>query len=296
MSHLLVLGGGWVGSAVARAASGLSPVTVIDPPLDPVLAPRDAASAVALRELLRSTGAAAVVNACGRVGGTDDELEDANVAFPTWLCEVLEGSDLRLVHVGSASEYGDPGSDHPVAEDAPVRARGAYAETKAAGSAAVRAARAAGLDAVVARVFNLVGSPIPSASPVHSWIEELRHLGPAGGEVEVWWPATQRDFVAVDDAGRALVELAGSGERPEIVNVCSGVAVGFGDIVEALARRLDVPATVRSLERPGIAAVVGDPSLLVQLLGWRPVMSADRVAELVVDAPVPPGETGSATR
>ena len=66
------------------------------------------------------------------------------------------------------------------------------------------------------------------------------------------------------------------------MNVCSGTGLAFGDIVTALAQRMGVPASVRSLDRPGIGAVVGDPSLLERSIGWSPEMSLDRLAQVVV--------------
>src|SRR5690606_22133376 len=117
--------------------------------------------------LVTSTGASAVINACGLLGGEDGSLHDANVEFPTWVCDTLGDLPIRFVHIGSASEYGDPGSAAPVAEDAPLNPTGTYATSKAAGTAAVLAARDRGLDAVVARVFNIVGYPVPQVSPLH---------------------------------------------------------------------------------------------------------------------------------
>jgi NDP-hexose 4-ketoreductase len=281
MSHVMVLGKGWVGTAVAAVASGGGPVTSIDPPFEPALADRDADATAALRALVDSTGTTQVINACGRVAGTDDELADANVGFVDWLCEALTGTGVRLVHIGSASEYGDPGGPTSVGEDDPAHPAGPYAATKARGTEIVQDARAHGLDAVVARVFNIVGSPVPAMSPLHQWREDLLALGPDGGEVEVWWPATTRDFVAIEDVARALVELAAPGERPGLVNVCSGVGLAFGEIVEAMGRQLGIPVDVRSLERPGIAAVVGDPTRLRRVLGWSPEMTLDRLASIV---------------
>ncbi|CAN5703620.1 hypothetical protein BH10ACT3_BH10ACT3_16660 [soil metagenome] len=286
MSHLLVLGGGWVGTAVARAAEGRVGTTVVDPPLEPTLRDRDRAAAATLAELLVSTGTTAVINACGRVHGDDDEMLDANVAFPRWLCEVLAGSRTRLVHIGSASEYGDPGAATPVTEDTPLRPEGAYATSKAAGSAVVVEAADGGLETIVARVFNIVGAPIPAASPLHRWREELVALPPEGGDIEVWWPDTIRDFVALDDVARALIGLAlddpadAADVNGSVLNVCSGVGVSFGQIVAAMADQLGIAAQVRSLDRPGIPAVVGDPGRLRARLGWVPDMSASRLAEL----------------
>lgn len=278
MSHLLVLGEGWLGGAVIRAARSRTGVSSVDPPLDPVLAPRDAAARAGMRRLVTSSGATAIVNACGLANGEGAALQDANVEFPRWLCETIGDLGVPLVHIGSASEYGDPGSPAPVDEAAPARPAGAYATTKAAGTEVVLAARSSGLDATVARVFNVVGHPVPAASPLHQWISDLRALGPDGGDVAVWWPATVRDFVAIDDVAESLVDLALLGERPELVNVCSGTGLAYGDIVRALAARLGVEARVRSLDRPGIEAVVGDPSLLVRLTGTAPTMDLERLA------------------
>jgi nucleoside-diphosphate-sugar epimerase len=286
MSHVLVLGGGWVGSAVARVAATRGRVTVIDPPLDPQWRDRDDAATEVLRDTVRDGDVSAVINACGRVRGTDDELDDANHRFVRWLVEAMAPTGARLVHVGSASEYGDPGSATPVPETAPARPAGGYATTKALGTAVALDAAGGGQPVCVARVFNIVDHPVPAVSPLHEWLGALRELGPAGGEVEVWWPPTTRDFVMLEDVARALVELATSDiDPPPLVNICSGVGLRFGEIVEAMAASIGVPATVRSLDRPGIEAVVGDPTLLHRTLGWVPPMSAAALAARVTAVP-----------
>jgi nucleoside-diphosphate-sugar epimerase len=277
MSHVLVLGRGWVGAAVEAAARrhpDVAEVTAIDPPLHPDLVSRDAAAADHLRTVVADGAVTAVINACGRVEGSEAELEDANLHFVDWLLDALDGRDVRLVHVGSASELGDPGSDQPVPESFDGRPVGAYATTKAAGTSAVLAAHRAGVDATVARVFNIVGHPPPAASPIGRWLADLAALGAAGGAVDVWWPPTTRDFVLLDEFSQALDDLALlDGPAPALLTICSGVGLRYGEIVEALASATGVPATVHSLARPGIPAVVGDPALLQATLGWAPAMS-----------------------
>jgi NDP-hexose 4-ketoreductase len=296
MAGIVVLGQGWLGSAVVQAAESRYPVTAVDPPLHPVLRHRDRAAKDALRELVEAADATAVINACGLLNGTDEDLRDANATFPAWVCEALGGLGVRLVHVGSASEYGDPGTAGRIGEDTPARPVGAYASTKALGSEAVLRARSDGLEAVVARVFNLVGSPVPPVSPLHQWISDIRALPPGGGAVEVWWPSTTRDFVRLSDAAESLLDLAVSGTPPALVNLCSGTGLRFGDIVETLAARLGTPARVRSLDRPGIEAVVGDPSLLRRCTGRAPRMDLDTLARTALDGLAPTGGTGGANR
>jgi NDP-hexose 4-ketoreductase len=296
MAGVVVLGQGWLGSAVVRAAEGRCTVTAVDPPLDPVLRHRDRAAQDALRELVTAAKATAVINACGLLIGTDDDLRDANATFPEWVCETLGGLGVRLVHVGSASEYGDPGTTEPIGEDTPARPVGGYASTKALGSAAVLRARSDDLEAVVARLFNLVGSPVPPVSPLHQWITDIRALPPGGGDVEVWWPPTTRDFVRLSDAAETLLDLAVSGTAPALVNLCSGVGLRFGDIVEALAEHLGTPVRVRSLDRPGIEAVVGDPSLLRRCTGQAPRMDLGTLARTALADIAPTGGTRGANR
>ncbi len=278
MTEILVLGGGWIGAAVAAEAARLGHSSSVDPPLDPILAPRDTRATDELRRLVDAGGTRVVINACGRVSGSAAELTDANHDFVVWLCDALADTGARLVHIASASEYGDPGTDRPIAESAPTPASGAYATSKLAGTHAVLDARNGGVDATAVRLFNVVDHPLPAVSPAHEWIEQLDALGPGGGEVEVWWPPTRRDFVHRADAALAIVELASSTALPPLVNLCSGVGLSYGELVEALAAARHLPVSVRSLERPGIESVIGDPTLLRSLIGWAPEMSANRFA------------------
>jgi hypothetical protein len=67
-----------------------------------------------------------------------------------------------------------------------------------------------------------------------------------------------------------------------LVNVCSGIGLAYGEIVRALALRMGIDAAVRSLDRPGIEAVVGDPATLRDVVGWVPEMSMEVLVETVI--------------
>lgn len=285
MTGVVVLGAGFVGAAVARNLLDRAEVVVLDLPTHPGLFDRDDRARAFVLGAVESVGAIAVVNACGLLRGTADQLSDANVAWPAWLTATLSGSGVRLVHVGSAAEYGDPGTDDRIAESHPLAPRGDYAESKAAGSRVVVDARDAGLDATVARVFNLVGPALSAVSPLHQFLTDVTALAPGGGTIELWWPDTVRDFLLLDDLGEALARLALADRSVDVVNVCSGVGISFGEIARAMAAAQGKPIEIVSLERPGIPAVVGDPSRLHQLTGLVPAITADLIAAHATLAP-----------
>jgi len=282
MTHVIVLGSGFVGSVVADRlrADDSATVSVMGISSHPELAGRDEVGRAMLLAEIERTGALSVINTSGLLRGTPDQMHSANVAWPAWLTQqVLPGSGVRFVHLGSAAEYGDPGSAEPVHETATPNPSGPYGESKWAGSAAVLAARAEGLDAVVARGFNLVGPNLSAISPLHQFMSDVTALPPDGGVVEVWWPATVRDFVLTEDLAEAVARLSRVDEVPDVVNICAQVRIRFDEIVMAMAARQGKVVEIASLDRPGIPAVVGDNSRLWQVCGLRPVMSAELIAE-----------------
>ena len=96
----------------------------------------------------------------GATTGGPDVLAAANITGTYALVRamLLAGTPARLVHLGSAAEYGArrAGRD-PSAESAPPGRARRTGSTKLAGTRLVELGRAAGLDAVVLRVFNPVG-------------------------------------------------------------------------------------------------------------------------------------------
>ncbi len=92
-----------------------------------------------------------------------------------------------------------------------------------------------------------------------------------------------RDFIDVRDCARALVLIAESGAPGSVFNLCNGVAVKMGDLVETLrsvaARPFEVvvdPAKVRPVDD---MRIVGDSKKL-RALGYAPGHSlADTVRD-----------------
>src|SRR5260370_4192438 len=184
--RLLVIGGsgflGWhvwqrataAGAAVVTAGRAGLPDSPGHRQVD--LATGDPAS---IAEMIASVAPDAIANCAGATAGGPDVLAPVNVTGTYALVRamLLAGTRARLVHLGSAAEYGRAEPGVPVDESAPPRPVTPYGATKLAGTRLVQLGRAAGLDAVVLRVFNPVGAGAPETGRSEEHTFELQsHL------------------------------------------------------------------------------------------------------------------------
>jgi nucleoside-diphosphate-sugar epimerase len=247
----------------------------------------------------------AVVNCVGRVVGSPQELERANVSTVARLIEALSLSRRppRLIHLGSAAEYGPRRPGHPVAENAIAHPTVPYAETKLAATDLVWiAARQGRIDAVVLRVFNPLGPGMGESTLAGAAVRRLRHaLAEQSPEIHMGPLGAVRDFVDVRDVGRA-VQAAASQPHLEagIVNIGSGIGHTARDLVESLAARSGFRGSIRedstaSARSVGIPWQVADISLARRTLAWEPrykfedtitaIVEGERLAALPTRAP-----------
>ena len=228
--------------------------------------------------LVAAAAPGVVVNCAGATAGDPDVLAAVNVTGTYALARamLLAGSPARLVHLGSAAEYGysDPGV--PVSESAPPRPAGLYGATKLAGTRLVQLAVTGGLDAVVLRVFNPVGPGAPVESLPGRLAAGLRRALTDGAEVRLGSLDAVRDFVNARDVADALFAAATGPVLPHpVVNIGSGRGVP----VRALAKELvtisgctaaiheDAPGSARSA---GLMWQQADITRATAELGWQP--------------------------
>ncbi|MFE9742224.1 NAD-dependent epimerase/dehydratase family protein [Streptomyces sp. NPDC006477] len=162
--RILVLGaGGYLGGHVTKRLRALPGTRVLvggrSPAADVTL---DLASdrPNVLAGALARARPDAVVNCAGATGGDAVTLAEVNARGPAVLCAALREAapTARLVHLGSAAEYGPGTPGLRVTETEACLPAGPYGATKLAGTVAVTAS---GLDAVVLRVGNPVGAGAP---------------------------------------------------------------------------------------------------------------------------------------
>ena len=220
----------------------------------------------------------AVVNCAGAVTGDPATLAAANIAGPAALLEALAlaGLGARLVHLGSAGEYGDVDAGVAVNEHTRARPVGTYGVTKLAGTHLVRLARSTGLDAVVLRVFNPSGRASPADSlPGRVAAEIVRALAEHDA-VRLGPLDAVRDFVDARDVADAVyATLAAPAGGYPVLNVGSGVAVPVRTLVDELVSiaGFSGPVHTDAAGSPRSASVAwqrADITAIRATLGWQP--------------------------
>jgi NDP-hexose 4-ketoreductase len=231
---------------------------------------------------LRDLAPDVVVNCAGTIDGSPSSLALGNVVAVARLVAAAAAVGCRLVHLGSAAEYGAVPAGLSVAESSTPQPVSAYGMSKLAGTELVLAARRDGLTATVLRVFNPIGPGTPSTLLPGRLVAALRdpaiRLGPLDGH---------RDFVDVRDVA-AAVEVACwvTGALPGIVNIGSGRATALRDLAGLAAGMAGVPRPIEESTGSARSASVtwqrADITVAATTLGFRPAYSlSDSLRSLV---------------
>jgi nucleoside-diphosphate-sugar epimerase len=295
--RILVTGAsGFLGAHVRRAAqaAGMEVHTVSRSPLPD--SPRHHRLDLGADSVLRIVGVLtqvapdAVVHCAGATQGDLEALSGTNINGTHALVRalLLAGAKARLVHLGSAAEYGRCLPGVPVSELMPARPVSAYGATKLAATRIVEMARGAGLDGVVLRVFNPVGAGAPENSLPGRAASVLRRAMVDGSDLRLGPLDAVRDFVDARDVADAVLAATTARDLllPPVLNIGSGQGVAARTLVKELlnvsgaacAVREDDPAPPRSADVPWQQ---GEITLARCALGWWPRRDlTDSVAEL----------------
>ncbi|MEI7032537.1 NAD(P)-dependent oxidoreductase [Streptomyces pratensis] len=278
--RILLLGStGFLGAHVAERFDALRGARLLTGGRSPAAdVPVDLAadSARQLAKTLASVAPDAVVNCAGATGGDPVALAEANVRGPAVLCAAigLACPSARLVHLGSAAEYGPATGRVPTAESAATRPLTAYGATKLAGTVTVSASA---LDALVLRVGNPVGAGAPAAGLPGRVARLLREAGPGPDAVlPLGDLSAYRDFVDARDVARAVERaVTAAAPLPRVLNIGGGDAVPVRRLVRTLA---DIAGFAGRVEERGAGSArseqvswqCSDISAAREALGWRP--------------------------
>lgn len=219
-----------------------------------------------------------VINCAGATGSDIAALTALNVTGTSALVRALRmtGRSIRLVHLGSAAEYGPSEHGTTVQETTPPRPTSVYGSTKLAATRLVELGRATGLDAVVLRVFNPVGPGAPDTILPGRVAAEFRRALTRGSVVRLGPLDAVRDFVDVRDIADAAIAAA---LAPALTGAVLNIASGSGVLARTLVTEMvaitgyDGPVHEDSGGSPHSAGLnwqQGDSYRAERDLGWRP--------------------------
>jgi UDP-glucose 4-epimerase len=307
MSRVLVVGCGFIGERLARAAiaQGLETVVVTRSEPDTVLEGArvvvgDAADEALVEHAL--DGVDAVLYAAGGLmpaGSERDPGRDAALTFPP-LLGVLEALRRRpeasfTYFSSGGTVYGQP-RRLPVDEEHPTQPISAYGMLKLAGEdLACRYADAHGLRVRILRCSNVYGEHQPAdrgQGAVAVFADRILRGEPIVlfGEGDA-----VRDYIHVDDVAETALALLGASPEHRVVNLGAGRGHSLNDLIRLLEDAADRRAVVE--RRPArsfdVREVVLDVARLKALVPFEPRPLADGVAQVVraragATASVPP--------
>ena len=234
----------------------------------------------ALRHTLETVQPTVIINSVGATTGTLPELLAANVLVVANLLETLLHDvqySARLVHLGSAAEYGPVPSGTSIQPDASTNPVSAYGLTKLSASQLLNHARvSSNLQTVVLRLFNALGPGLQDSTLPGAAIQKFRMALKQGSSMRFGSLKSYRDFVDVRDVADALV-LAATVDPvpPAVLNLGSGRATQTRTLIQMLARVAgftgeileDGPGSPRHSDVPWQQANI---DLTVSSLSWQP--------------------------
>lgn len=203
--------------------------------------------------------------------GTPDEEHLAVIVGGTAaMLAAASRADVRIVHAGSAAEYG---SGARLREDEPLAPATALGRAKAAAARLVVDAARSGADAVVLRLFTPYGPwDRPGRLVIHAALRAL-----AGAPVPITDGRQQRDMVYVDDVVVAMMLAGATVARTDpVLNIASGEGVPVRRVVEMVIAAVGSTSSVEAGAIPTRADEIwhltGDSGAALRQLGWSPAI------------------------
>jgi nucleoside-diphosphate-sugar epimerase len=218
------------------------------------------------------------VNCVGATTGELDAMVAVNVTGVYTLTKamLMTKTAPRLVHLGSAAEYGRAEPGVPVTEQAVPRPAGVYGVTKLAGTRLVELATAAGLDGVVLRVFNPVGPGAPPSNLPGKVAAEVRRALAHGTDIQLGSLDAVRDFIDVRDVADAvLAAVTAPALAHGVLNIGTGRGVPVRTMVKQLLSIAGCTGVIHEDSAgPGRAADIpwqeASITCAIEDLGWTP--------------------------
>lgn len=220
----------------------------------------------------------AAVSRCAPAEADPGFAHEINVGGTRGLLECLRsnGRSVWLIFASSREVYGEATSI-PVSEATPVRPKAVYGLTKAQGERDVsRFVEERQGSAAILRFTNLYGSPWDYPDRViPAFVTRARQ----NQLLEVRGPQQVLDFLHVNDAVRAIVEVAArfhsNSKGLEVINIASGKGCTLRALADDVVRLTESRSSIREVEPMAWtpSKFVADISRARHNLGWEPTIS-----------------------
>lgn len=186
--------------------------------------------------------------------------------------------NTRLLSIGSSEEYGAVnGEDLPLKEDHKLNPGSPYAAARMSQELLSKVyIDGYGVDIVVTRSFNHIGPGQNDVFVVPSLAKQLVEIKRSGknrGNIVAGDASIVRDFTDVRDVARAYCLLLKEGKKGEVYNICSGIGVSIQDIINMMAKQLNIEVNVKidnRLIRPADSKIIiGANEKIKREVGWK---------------------------
>lgn len=180
------------------------------------------------------------------------------------LDSLLEKGFGRVVYASSAVLYGDEGAAPKRPLD-PIYPNDAYTRIKSFSEGAV-AAQSGG---VVARMVNLYGPGMGQSNVLSDVLAQLKAQGP----IRVLNDSPVRDFLWIEDAGRAIASMA-LGQPVGIFNVGTGIGTSIRQLVYTILSASGQPDRLIESARldKNLSHLVVDITATTAAFNWSPTV------------------------
>ncbi len=192
----------------------------------------------------------------------------------------LRGYKPRVLIPGTAAEYGSWQKAGLVKEETRCHPASWYGFVKYMQTSLGLMYARGGLDIVVARMFNILGSGVPVTLAIGKFAQEIvkieQKIVPA--VLETRNLDGKRDFLDIDDVCYGLLMIAQHGKKGEIYNLCSSRAY----VIRQLLQKLFSYSAVKNIEIKEEKEkfsdsydVIGSNAKIKRIFNWKPRVSVE---------------------
>ncbi|MCK5083912.1 MAG: GDP-mannose 4,6-dehydratase, partial [Candidatus Omnitrophica bacterium] len=188
----------------------------------------------------------------------------------------IRGYQPRIIIPGSAAEYGETvPAAKPVKETVPARPISFYGFAKKMQTDLGMMYARAGLNVMVARIFNVCGQGIPPTLSLGQFSRQIALIekGKKKSVIQTRSFGIKRDFLDVKDVCSAFFTIARRGISGDIYNVCSGKSYLMRDLLEELigyAKNNDIIIKENKRVMQDVDISIGSNVKIKRTTGWKP--------------------------